>query len=300
MVGRAEGLAERARVRRVRLLLDDNYGFELRSTGASSSSASVSAGADGEDDGMGARTAGAAAVDAAAVAQRLASSPKHGERGRKKRASGQKAARKIAMHTASEQMGRAEDSFLDVQGAELQGDRPVSGGVGDAAASAQQLQQQQQQESFEAPRVRRNPASMGGLGFMRSRHGVSGTSPTAILQLQALRSFGKSGVQKRRIAKARSADSSGAKAPGGAASTKARLVVSLDDVLVEECLDVVPAHIPSLLTNSARPVNTHRPPLRLCAVCQGLSTCVCIHCGTRCCTGRCLDIHQNTRCTKWV
>jgi len=42
------------------------------------------------------------------------------------------------------------------------------------------------------------------------------------------------------------------------------------------------------------------PPRRLCAVCGFPSSYSCSTCGTRYCSLRCLETHQDTRCLKWT
>jgi len=42
------------------------------------------------------------------------------------------------------------------------------------------------------------------------------------------------------------------------------------------------------------------PPRKLCAVCGFPSPYTCTVCGTRYCTLKCLETHQDTRCLKWT
>lgn len=41
------------------------------------------------------------------------------------------------------------------------------------------------------------------------------------------------------------------------------------------------------------------PPRHFCAVCGFASQYVCLTCGTRFCTIKCMDMHYDTRCLKW-
>lgn len=43
-----------------------------------------------------------------------------------------------------------------------------------------------------------------------------------------------------------------------------------------------------------------KPPRLLCAVCGFPSPYTCVTCGTRYCSLRCLETHQDTRCLKWT
>jgi len=43
-----------------------------------------------------------------------------------------------------------------------------------------------------------------------------------------------------------------------------------------------------------------RPPRSLCAVCGFPSGYSCVTCGTKYCSLRCLEVHQDTRCLKWT
>jgi len=45
---------------------------------------------------------------------------------------------------------------------------------------------------------------------------------------------------------------------------------------------------------------SRRPPRLLCAVCGFPSSYTCVTCGTKYCTLRCLETHQDTRCLKWT
>jgi len=46
--------------------------------------------------------------------------------------------------------------------------------------------------------------------------------------------------------------------------------------------------------------DSNLPPRRLCAVCGFPSSYSCSTCGTRYCSLRCLETHQDTRCLKWT
>lgn len=51
---------------------------------------------------------------------------------------------------------------------------------------------------------------------------------------------------------------------------------------------------------SAQVPDSALPPRKLCAVCGFPSPYACSVCGTRYCTLRCLETHQDTRCLKWT
>jgi len=45
---------------------------------------------------------------------------------------------------------------------------------------------------------------------------------------------------------------------------------------------------------------SNKPPRLLCAVCGFTSSYNCVTCGTKYCSLRCLETHQDTRCLKWT
>ena len=51
---------------------------------------------------------------------------------------------------------------------------------------------------------------------------------------------------------------------------------------------------------AAQVPNSTLPPRPLCAVCGFPSPYTCTTCGTRYCSLRCLETHQDTRCLKWT
>ncbi|XP_022903473.1 zinc finger HIT domain-containing protein 1 [Onthophagus taurus] len=42
------------------------------------------------------------------------------------------------------------------------------------------------------------------------------------------------------------------------------------------------------------------PPLSFCAVCGFYGNYICVACGTKLCSNKCLDTHYETRCLKWT
>ncbi|XP_023324816.1 zinc finger HIT domain-containing protein 1 [Eurytemora carolleeae] len=77
---------------------------------------------------------------------------------------------------------------------------------------------------------------------------------------------------------------------------KQRFRKNLDQLLDEEAgydddyIGYLAAQVPS----------SSVPPRSLCAVCGFPSGYTCVTCGTKYCTIRCLDTHQETRCLKWT
>lgn len=51
---------------------------------------------------------------------------------------------------------------------------------------------------------------------------------------------------------------------------------------------------------TAQVPESNLPPRKLCAVCGFPSSYTCSTCGTRYCSLRCLETHQDTRCLKWT
>jgi len=75
-----------------------------------------------------------------------------------------------------------------------------------------------------------------------------------------------------------------------------------DRMLTEEDLeDGMPLEdgpIPGYL--AATVPESRYPPRKLCAVCGFPSQYTCVTCGTRYCSLKCLETHQETRCLKWT
>jgi zinc finger HIT domain-containing protein 1 len=77
---------------------------------------------------------------------------------------------------------------------------------------------------------------------------------------------------------------------------KQRFRKNLDQLLEEEGLEegeeggYLSAQVPESV----------KPPRHLCAVCGFPSPYTCVTCGTRYCSLRCLETHQDTRCLKWT
>ncbi|XP_068244225.1 zinc finger HIT domain-containing protein 1-like [Palaemon carinicauda] len=68
-------------------------------------------------------------------------------------------------------------------------------------------------------------------------------------------------------------------------------------ILLEEEQAICPEG-PNYLTVQAPP--SKRPERHLCAVCGFLAPYTCIACGSRYCSIKCLNTHQDTRCLKWT
>jgi len=78
---------------------------------------------------------------------------------------------------------------------------------------------------------------------------------------------------------------------------KQRFRKNFAQLLEEEAAHQAPNQ-PNYLT--AQVPESTRPPRKLCAVCGFPAPYVCVTCGTRYCTLRCQETHQDTRCLKWT
>eukprot|EP00270_Netrium_digitus_P017426 TRINITY_DN638_c0_g1_i1.p1 TRINITY_DN638_c0_g1~~TRINITY_DN638_c0_g1_i1.p1 ORF type:complete len:208 (+),score=46.15 TRINITY_DN638_c0_g1_i1:126-749(+) len=74
---------------------------------------------------------------------------------------------------------------------------------------------------------------------------------------------------------------------------------SFAELLEEAKLDEMPPYVPSYCTAAIGPprATISRP---LCSVCGSLAPYTCTRCGTRFCSCRCLAVHTDTRCLKFV
>ncbi|EEF46028.1 SWR1 complex subunit 6 [Ricinus communis] len=71
------------------------------------------------------------------------------------------------------------------------------------------------------------------------------------------------------------------------------------ELLHEANLDSLPPHVPSYLKAAVGPPSS-TCRRHFCAVCGFASSYTCVRCGTRFCSTRCQNIHDDTRCLKFV
>ena len=78
---------------------------------------------------------------------------------------------------------------------------------------------------------------------------------------------------------------------------KQRFRKNFAQLLEEEAANQAP-DTPNYL--SAQVPESRKPPRKLCAVCGFPAGYTCVTCGTRYCSLRCQETHQDTRCLKWT
>ncbi|EOY34616.1 hypothetical protein QUC31_018360 [Theobroma cacao] len=71
------------------------------------------------------------------------------------------------------------------------------------------------------------------------------------------------------------------------------------ELLHEANLESLPAHVPSYLRAAVGPPSS-TSRRHFCSVCGFTANYTCVTCGMRFCSGRCQNIHNDTRCMKFV
>lgn len=152
-----------------------------------------------------------------------------------------------------------------------------------AASSARIKDQQARRVLDSAARQRRARKALESLEQDNSHE-----DPHAdlVMSKKALSLFQEESPEKRPKRKARTTE-----------YYKQRFRKNLDQLLEEEGLDGGEEEGGYL---AAQVPESARPPRHLCAVCGFPSPYTCVTCGTRYCSLRCLETHQDTRCLKWT
>jgi len=156
-----------------------------------------------------------------------------------------------------------------------------------SASSARLKEQQSRRVLDSAARQRRARKALESLEKDNSHD-----DPHAdlVMSKKALSLFQEDSPEKRPKRKARTTE-----------YYKQRFRKNLEQLLDEEAgFEEEPDTTPTFGYLAAQVPESCRPPRLLCAVCGFPSSYSCVTCGTKYCTLRCLETHQDTRCLKWT
>ncbi|KAM3185481.1 hypothetical protein ACTXT7_006288 [Hymenolepis weldensis] len=81
--------------------------------------------------------------------------------------------------------------------------------------------------------------------------------------------------------------------------SRAKFKKTFDLLLDEEYQATKGGQIGTSYFTAAVP-DTRLPPRKFCSVCGFFGPYVCVSCGSRYCSIKCRDVHNDTRCLKWV